>query len=90
MVNAGPTIACAVRKVTWGKTGWGSDALRLPNRLAIVSTGRCSSCAATVAAIRATNGPGIRRLTRGQATSTSSVAAPRPAAAGETAEAFMA
>jgi hypothetical protein len=38
----------------------------LPKRLPMVSTGQCNACATAVDTNKATKGPGMRRLNRGQ------------------------
>ena len=68
IVNAGPMSAGSCASVMAGSAGRGSAALMTPNRVPIVSTGRCSSCTRAVVTMRATNGLGMRRLNRGQAT----------------------
>src|SRR5207244_8280298 len=74
MVNAAPINAGIWWNVTAGSVGAGRAALITPNRLPIVATGKWRSCTAAVVVVSATNGLGMRRLTRGQRTMIASVA----------------
>ena len=82
IVNAAPIRPGICRKVTAGSEGAGSTALITPNRLPMVSTGRCPSCTAAVVTMSATNGLGMRRLTRGHATMMATVTAATTTAQG--------
>ena len=82
MVNAAPMSPGICRKVTAGRDGAGSTALITPNRLAMVSTGKCPSCTAAVVAMSATNGLGMRWLTRGHRTMMATVTPATPTAQG--------
>src|SRR6266576_5742368 len=74
MVNAAPINAGIWWKVTAGSAGAGRAALITPNRLPVVATGKWRGCTAAAVAMSATNGLGMRRLTRGQRTMIASVA----------------
>ena len=80
MVRAGANSAGMVASSTLGRDGVGSPDAIVPNRLPIVSTSSPSRLTSGVVTSRATNGPGMRWLTLGQATMMPSDSAAMPTA----------
>ncbi len=68
IVKAGPMRPGSTLSDSGGNAGAGSAARTAPNRVPIVSTGRCRTRASSAVTMSATNGLGMRRLSRGQPT----------------------
>jgi hypothetical protein len=68
IVKAGPMRLGSALADSGGNAGAGSAARTAPNRVPIVSTGRCRTRASAAVTMSATNGLGMHRLSRGQPT----------------------